>query len=166
VWFSLTFKNDVRVIKKASEMHDSLVDELKRLMPTNDFTTQCLFQPIPTIFTEHSIQRGGNMLGLERVDVNALLWLITGSTKTPKQHEIMSEKLAIFSATLEGFAKHKDVNIDWQYLNYVDQTQNPLKSYGKENLDFMHQVAAKYDPFELFQKKIVSGWKISKISGS
>lgn len=29
VWFSLTFKKDVRVIKKAGEMHDKLVDEFK-----------------------------------------------------------------------------------------------------------------------------------------
>ncbi|KAF2231357.1 FAD-binding domain-containing protein [Viridothelium virens] len=164
VWFSLTFKNDIKIIKKASEMHDELVDELKSLVPVDNFTTQCLFQPIPTLFAQHSVQRGGNMLGLDDVKENALLWLITGATETPGQQNIMRDKLTAFSATLEKFAKDNGLHVDWQYLNYVDKTQNPLQSYGPDNVDFIRKVAAKYDPAGVFQKKVVTGWKISKVS--
>ena len=144
-------------------MHDELVNELKKLIPAGNFTTQCLFQPIPTLFAKHSVERGGNMLGLDKVKENALLWLITGSTLTPEQDAIMRKKLTVFSATLEKFGKARHSNIDWQYLNYVDGTQNPLASYGKRNVDFIRKVAAKYDPSGMFQKKVVSGWKISKV---
>ncbi|KAI9710275.1 MAG: hypothetical protein M1820_002769 [Bogoriella megaspora] len=163
VWFSLTFKNDVRVIKKAGELHDQLVDELKDLIPDGNFTTQCLFQPIPTLFAEHSVKRGGNMLGLDKVKENALLWLITGATETIETQEIMQSKLTAFSAVLEEYAISEGILVDWQYLNYVDKTQNPLKSYGQENVDFIRKVAAKYDPSGVFQKKIVSGWKIANV---
>jgi hypothetical protein len=163
VWFSLTFKNDVEVINKAAAMHDELVSQLKRLLPTGSFTTQCLFQPMPTLFAERSVVRGGNIMGLNTVNKNALLWLITGSTKTREQHAIMREKLEAFSATLQGFGEVMSININWQYLNYVDQTQNPLESYGKQNIDFIRKVAAKYDPSRMFQKKVVSGWKIENI---
>jgi len=163
VWFSLTFKNDVRVIKKAGTLHDELVKELKREMPAGNYTTQCLFQPLPTLFTEHSIQRGGNVLGLDDVKQNALLWLITGSTETVEQHKIMREKLTKFNTDLEAYARSLGLNVAWQYLNYVDQTQNPLKSYGQKNVDFLRKVSAKYDPSQFFQKKVVSGWKISAI---
>jgi hypothetical protein len=159
----LTFKNDVRVIKKAGEMHDDLVDELKDLIPDGNFTTQCLFQPMPTLFAEHSVQRGGNMLGLDKVKQNALLWLITGSTQNPEEQSIMQDKLTNFSANLENFARSIGLHIDWQYLNYVDKTQDPLSSYGQGNIEFIRRAAAKYDPFGLFQKKVVSGWKISDI---
>ncbi|KAH7072584.1 hypothetical protein FB567DRAFT_206280 [Paraphoma chrysanthemicola] len=162
IWFSLTFRNDVEVIKKAADMHDELVDELKVLMP-GDFTTQCLFQPMPTVFAQRSVERGGNVLGLDKVKENALLWLLTGSTKTPEQHAIMRDKLDSFAATLKEFAHAKNLNVDWQYLNYVDQTQNPLKSYGEDNVEFIRKVAAKYDPSAMFQKKVVSGWKISAV---
>jgi hypothetical protein len=144
-------------------MHDELVNELKSLIPAGNFTTQCLFQPMPTLFASHSLERGGNMLGLDKLKENALLWLITGSTETPEQDAIMREKLTAFSATLEAFSKARDINIDWQYLNYVDQTQNPLSSYGKQNINFIREVAARYDPYGMFQKKVVSGWKISKV---
>jgi hypothetical protein len=162
VWFSLTFKDDIKVIKKAAEMHDELVAELKGLIPAGNFSTQCLFQPIPTLFTNHSVESGGNVLGLDKVKQNALLWLITGASETPQQQAIMQKKLAAFSATLEKFAKANGLHVDWQYLNYVDKSQNPLRSYGQENVNFIRKVAAKYDPSGMFQKKVVSGWKISK----
>jgi hypothetical protein len=148
---------------KAATMHDELVEQLKHLIPIGNFTTQCLFQPMPTLFAGRSVERGGNMLGLATVKENALLWLITGSTETPEQHAFMREKLQAFSATLHSFGEARNLNIDWQYLNYVDQTQKPLESYGKHNVDFIRKVAAKYDPSGMFQKRVVSGWKISKV---
>lgn len=120
---------------------------------------------MPTLFAEESVRRGGNVLGLDQVKENTLLWLLVGSTETPEESVIMREKLAAFSAALESYAESEGLNIGWQYLNYVDETQNPLKSYGKSNVDFMRKVAAKYDLSGVFQSKVVSGWKISKING-
>jgi hypothetical protein len=91
------------------------------------------------------------------------LWSIIGSTQTTEEHAIMREKLVAFVADLEDFAVSEDLNVDWRYLNYVDGTQDPLKSYGQKNVDFMREVAAKYDPSGMFQKKVVSGWKISNV---
>jgi hypothetical protein len=122
------------------------------------------FPAMPMHFAKYSLARGGNMLGLDKVKENALLWLITGSTETTKQHAIMREKLTAFPATLKEFGEERKSSVDWQYLNYVDQTQNPLGSYGKDNVEFMRQVAEKYDPDSVFQKKVVSGWKISKVN--
>ena len=150
------------MIKKAGEMHDELIEDLKKLIPLDNFSTQCAFQPIATVVSEHSVQRGGNVLGIDKSE-DALLWLITGATKTPEQHAIMRERLMSFSTMLEEFAESHSIRIDWQYLNYVHGSQNPLKSYGKENVHFIRKVAAKYDPSGIFQKKIVSGWKISDV---
>jgi hypothetical protein len=162
-WFSLTFKNDVRIIKHASQMHDELASQLSTLIPSQTFTTSCLFQPMPTLIAQHSTRRGGNVLGLDQVEDNALLWSIIGSTQTAEDHAIMREKLVTYVATLEDFAMSENLNVDWRYLNYVDGTQDPLKSYGQKNIDFMREVAAKYDPSGMFQKQVVSGWKISKV---
>ncbi|KAH6642672.1 hypothetical protein C7974DRAFT_420933 [Boeremia exigua] len=163
VWFTLTLKNDVRTIKHASKMHDGLVEELKSRMPHTEFSTQCIFQPWPSLYAEHSVQHVGNVLGLDQTKGNALLWLAVGSTETAEQHAIMREKLTVFSATLEDFAKSNNLNVGWRYLNYADETQNPLASYGTSKVDFMRKVAAEYDPEGVFQRKVVSGWKICNI---
>jgi hypothetical protein len=144
-------------------MHDDLTKELSALLPAQSFKTSCLFQPLPTLIAQHSTRRGGNVLGLDQVGDNALLWSIIGSTQTTEEHAIMREKLVAFVADLEDFAMSEDLNVDWRYLNYVDGTQDPLKSYGQKSVDFMREVAAKYDPSGMFQKKVVSGWKISNV---
>lgn len=71
--------------------------------------------------------------------------------------------MAGFSKMLEGFAKEDELAVEWQYLNYVDGTQDPLKIYGAENAEFLRSVAGKYDPMGVFQEKVVSGWKISRV---
>jgi hypothetical protein len=144
-------------------MHDELTNQLSTLIPSQNFTTSCLFQPLPTLIAQHSTRRGGNVLGLDQVEENALIWSIVGSTQTAEEHVIMREKLMAYVANLEDFAVSEDLNINWRYLNYVDGTQDPLRSYGQRNVDFMREVAAKYDPSGMFQEKVVSGWKISKV---
>ena len=54
--------------------------------------------------------------------------------------------------------------MDNQYVNFnfAGKFQNPLASYGAENLDFMRQVAAKYDPEHVFQQLVPGGFKLSK----
>lgn len=103
------------------------------------------------------------MLDFDQVKENTLLWLLVGSTRTAEESVIMREKLTVFKTALEEFARCEDLVVDWQYLNYVDETQHPLKSYGKKNINFIRAVAAKYDSKGVFQKKVVSGWKISNV---
>ena len=163
MWFTLTFKNEVSIIKKATELHDNMVNELKIVLPVGNFSTQCLFQPMPTLFMEHSVRRGGNVLGLDQAKENTLLWLLVGSTETTEESAIMRVKMTTVKDALEEFARSENLIVDWQYLNYADETQNPLKSYSQRNVDFIRGVADKYDPDGMIQKKVVSGWKLSRI---
>ena len=52
------------------------------------------------------------------------------------------------------------------YLDYADQTQDPLAGYGEENVKKMKAAAKKYDPHGLFQKLVPGGFKISKTAES
>jgi hypothetical protein len=49
------------------------------------------------------------------------------------------------------------------YLDYADVTQDPLASYGPENVEKMKAAAEKYDPSGIFQKLVPGGFKISKV---
>lgn len=64
VMFTLSFKNDSRILIKASELHDQLVEDLMILVPGGDFTTQCAFHPLPKLFSQRSVDAGGNVLGV------------------------------------------------------------------------------------------------------
>lgn len=96
---------------------------------------------MPSLFTEHSVRRGGNVLGLDQVEGNNLLWLLVGSTQTTEESAIMRVRMTTLKDTLEEFARSENLIVDWQYLNYVDETQSPLASYGKKNTDFIRGVS-------------------------
>lgn len=49
------------------------------------------------------------------------------------------------------------------YLNYADPSQDPLASYGEENVKFMKKVAAEYDAPGVFQTLCPGGFKLSKV---
>jgi hypothetical protein len=48
----------------------------------------------------------------------------------------------------------------FQYLNYADKQQNPIASYGPENVAALQATSKKYDPKGLFQRQAPGGFKL------
>jgi hypothetical protein len=63
---------------------------------------------------------------------------------------------------LKVFAKSAGGGYKYVYLNYAAHTQNPLRSYGEENLEFLRNVAGRYDPQDIFQEQVPGGFKVSR----
>ena len=137
-----------------------------------------LFQPIPTIFSQHSKERGGNILGLDRAKDN----LICTSHKAFQSSNLMltqtvfqanlawknSKDDALFDgigqSTIDQLSKYaKSINKDFGYiyLDYAYKTQDPIGSYGADNVRFLKTVAKKYDPEGVFQTLVPGGFKLS-----
>ncbi|RFU78088.1 6-hydroxy-d-nicotine oxidase [Trichoderma arundinaceum] len=163
-WFTATFKNDVRVVAKAAELHEKLVEELKSFIPDGDFITQCLFQPFPRLFGQHSAAAGGNIMGVERQPDNGLLWLAVAQVRTQEQERFAYNLVRNWVQDVKQFAATIDGNLPWAYLNYADKSQDPLASYGLDNVRKIKEVVAKYDPEQVFQTLSPGGFKISNVS--
>lgn len=50
----------------------------------------------------------------------------------------------------------------YRFLNNAAPFQDPLGSYGADSLQFMRDVARKYDPDRVFQTLLPGGFKLSK----
>lgn len=164
IWFTLTFKNDKRVLEYAVETHKQLVSDMQSLSPDGDFITQCMFQPLPALFAQHSSEQGGNVLGLDKVTDNSILLLVTLAVKGDDQKAIGQAKMVAWVDDMESYAKSLDSLVDWKYVNYADVTQDPLSSYGADNIAKMKEAAAKYDPEGVFQSRVPGGYKVSKLT--
>lgn len=160
VWFTLSFKNDARVYEHAVSTHNQLVEDMLAQSPDGDFITQCMFQPLPTIYAEHGIARGGNVLGIDRLTDNAVLWLATLAVKGADQEEFGRAKMLAWVESVSNFARSLGSDVEWQYLNYADYMQNPLGGYGRENVELIRAAAEKYDPTGVFQSRVPGGFKI------
>lgn len=163
VWFAIAFKNDKALYKKALDMHKEFVADWKAQSPDGDFICHGIFQALPTIFSTHSIEKGGNMLGLDREVDNAVLFQVQLMVNGVEQEEEGRRRMVEFRETLKQYSVDEEGGVDWEYLNYADFTQDPLKSYGPGNVEHIRAVAAKYDPHGVFQTRFPKGFKISNV---
>jgi hypothetical protein len=49
---------------------------------------------------------------------------------------------------------------EFQYLNYADPSQDPIGSYGPENVQSLSKASRKYDPKGIFQRQVPGGFKL------
>ncbi|KAI8963633.1 FAD-binding domain-containing protein [Daldinia sp. FL1419] len=163
-WFTLTFKLDARIIKKAGDVFESLAEELKTLIPDSKFYISMVLQPLPTSFARHSVARGGNMFGIERLQDDCVLLVAAVEVETPEiSAQIGFPTLKAAIGEIETYAKSVSGDVGFLYLNYCDGSQDPFRTYGEENIKKMKAAAAKYDPTGVFQTRVPGGFKISKV---
>jgi hypothetical protein len=119
----MTFANDVRIYERIVELHETMVNEWKAESSDPDFITQCMFQSIPTIFAQHGIEKGGNMLGLDRLEENVVMLLLDIAVKSADLEILARNKLRSFGEQIQEYAASLDGLIEWRYLNYADYYQ-------------------------------------------
>lgn len=64
---------------------------------------------------------------------------------------------------IREYAESVGLDNPYLYLDYAYGNQDPLASYGAENVAKMKAAAAKYDPTGVFQHLVPGGFKISKV---
>jgi hypothetical protein len=161
-FYTLSLKNDIRIFKKAAELHDQVVEKLKALVPDGNFLTECLFQPLPKQFGKRSAERGGNIMGVSNQPEDGVLWVAIIVVPTAEQEKVAYPMLRNWGEEVRGFAASIENGLlPWVYMNYADTSQQPLATYGAENVQKIRKAAAKYDPGEVFQKLCPGGFKIS-----
>lgn len=160
IWFTLTFKNDERVITKAVEMHRGLVEYMKQNSPDGDFETQCYFQPFPSVIGTRGPPKGGNILGIDKLEDNAIVLLGSLAVNGADQEAVGRKKVLEWKADLEEYSRSVGAFVAYRYSNYADASQDVLGSYGQQNVRKMLMVSQKYDPSGVFQTRMPGGFKL------
>ena len=160
-WTTMTFKNDIETIKKAVELHEIAVNNVKAKSPSGDLTSMCLFQALPAFYSKIVAENGGNLMGLEQIEEDSILFMAGIHVKEAEMAEYGDAQAKEWLKGVEDFARERGTYVEWQFLNYADKSQNPLASFGAENLAKMKEVAQQYDPEGVFQIQSPGGFKLS-----
>lgn len=161
---TLTFKLDGRIIQKAAAAFKNLMEELRKSIPDSNFSISMVLQPLLASWTQHSASKGGNMLGLERIPGNCVILITALEVETSElSTKVGTPALKAMFSEIESYATSLEKNVDFLYLNYCGDSQDPLPTYGEENLRKMREASAKYDPTGVFQQRVPGGFKISKV---
>ncbi|KAL4954779.1 hypothetical protein BDW69DRAFT_204963 [Aspergillus filifer] len=160
-FYTLTFANDPSILHKAIDIQDRMISEAKRNVKSTNWSIISLFQPLPALFAKIGREKGGNVLGLseDRNHILDLLWL---TWDNESDNNFFNWVGKTYISELEAFAKSVGGDYPYIYLNYAGADQNPLRSYGEENLVFLQDVAREIDPEGVFQGAVPGGFKVSR----
>ncbi|KAH8678285.1 hypothetical protein BX600DRAFT_507245 [Xylariales sp. PMI_506] len=165
IWYTLNYKNDARIIKKAVELHDALVEEMQKESATGDFTTLNIFQPFPASFGQKGAKSKtgtGNIMGIDRMQETEVLWLGALSVRSKENRQVADQKVAAWTKGVQDYARSLGKEAEFLYMNYASPFQsNVLASYGAENLKRLAAASKKYDPLGIFQTRVPGGFKVS-----
>ena len=163
IWMTLTGKNDERFIRAGVEAQAKLIKKWEATQDA-DFHNYITFQAMPTLLFEHSVEKGGNVIGMDREEGNAILFQMQHMVRTAEQEDEARKELKAMHGELKEYFVSEGVDVEWEYLGYADGFQDPLSTMGSENIQLMKDVAAKYDPDQVFQKRVPGGFKISDVA--
>jgi FAD/FMN-containing dehydrogenase len=76
--------------------------------------------------------------------------------------ELLYELAQSAREQLDEYARSTGAYNEYIYLNYAGRTQDPLRGYGLENLEFLRRVSEKFDPDGVFQRLVRGGFKIDR----
>lgn len=119
-------------------------------------------QPIPPAITSKSGPLGGNSLGLQSSPGRGslVLCLLSATWDDAADDAAIMNVVRKLHETLVAEGKKRALWNDWIYLNYANQTQDPIAGYGPEIRKRLRETSAKYDKKQVFQKLVPGGFKL------
>lgn len=140
---------------------DTFEAEAIRAANATGYVPALVLQVISTDMTTQMQKNGGNALGLSPADGNLLLLNLSFMWGDIADDNLILDILGTITSKTIAYAKANGYYNDYLYMNYASQYQAVIPSYGTENFDKLMNVAAKYDPFEVFQKLQPGYFKLS-----
>lgn len=117
-------------------------------------------QPITKGAMRAMQKNGGNVLGLELENgPYFVLNFNTAWTKVEDEPKFFGAISNIVKA-VKNEAKRRTLDNNFVYLNYASEHQDPIASYGPTNKKRLIDIAAKYDPAQVFQYLQPGGFKL------
>ncbi len=68
--------------------------------------------------------------------------------------------LTAYHAAVKQEAVKMGAYVPFEYANYADKTQDPIATYGEENMAFLRRVKDRYGPGDVLRKRMPGGFKI------
>lgn len=85
---------------------------------------------------------------------------MSASWPNPADEKAVTAAIIDTFAKANAFAEKKGTFNKYEYLNYAHKTQTPITGYGAENVAKLKAASHKYDPLQVFRKRVPGGFKL------
>jgi hypothetical protein len=159
--FTLVLQATHEMMAKCAEVFQTLVEDLEALEIPALLTF--VFQPLPKNI--RSTGYGTNILGLDQTLLQDSILFDTGFSLNATQAAHRALAYSLLGKAVEEirqYSKCQDGHSSYVYMNYGNAEQDVIGSYGDANVQFMKEVALKYDSAAFFQHRVGGGFKVSR----
>ncbi|KAK4183596.1 bifunctional solanapyrone synthase [Podospora australis] len=156
-WTSLTVRADIDLIKIFRSMWQETLQSIK---DAEGFVFSLGFHPLTRALLENSRKAGGNAMDISPSDGPLFVVLINPSWALPEDDGRIFAAVESLATRLRELASKRGLLHRYIFTNYAHRTDHVMAGYGKESLDRLRDVSAKYDPEGMFQKGVPGGFKL------
>lgn len=118
------------------------------------------FEPLPTQVTKFGPSKGGNSLGTTPADGNGVILLLSAFWPSSSANAFVQQTAQTVMQKANEAARNMGMLHEFVYLNYANQAQDPIATYGQDNVANLRAAAKKYDPRGVFQRQVPGGFKL------
>jgi len=154
---TISTKVDLELLKDISE---NLLEVAEKVKNSSEATLKITFNTLPTTSVTRGRDMGTNILGLS---MEPQFWITTVvEWESPYHDESAREAATSVIDKVKSVGTEKGLLLPFEFPNDAGYDQNPLGSYGIENLESLKATSLKYDPGQLFQKQQFDGFLLKK----
>ncbi|KAI3395458.1 hypothetical protein diail_1321 [Diaporthe ilicicola] len=159
-----TFRADEDLLR---HMADIFIAETEKALESAGLRDDANFkpmlgiQPLTKNTLQASMERGGNVLGLDVEDGPLVVCSFGWEWSSESDDAIVTAGIKAVLDQSVGAARDRGLYHPFKYMNYAAEDQDPLGSYGPQNVEFMRRVKTTYDPDGLFTTLVPGGFKIA-----
>lgn len=123
-----------------------------------------VLEPLPPAIYARAAE--SNSLGLADRTEPLVVTLLSATWSDAKDDTLVSETANALMDAIDQEARELGAFDPFIYLDYADQHQDPLASYGAESVSRLRQVRQRVDPTGMFTFQVPGGYKIPKEEGA
>ncbi|OBT82571.1 hypothetical protein VE02_08434 [Pseudogymnoascus sp. 03VT05] len=154
-----TYGNDAALLSKIFDISNATVH---KIMPqiNGEIKWVTMMEPFPALVDSFGEKNGGNSLGLSAETGDRIVILQLAQFDDHGANDLVDTELHNMFDEIASVASEMGLLRRFRYLNYADKQQNPIASYGPENVAQLQATSKKYDPKGLFQRQAPGGFKL------
>ncbi|KAI0521299.1 hypothetical protein F5B22DRAFT_596436 [Xylaria bambusicola] len=158
-----TFKVNKELLQR---MVGFFVEQVKKALDEglhNDeaFKPMLGIQPLTRNLLKEQAQRGGNVMGLNEEDGPLIVCSFGWEWSQQSDDKIVIAGIKAVLSQSVAAAKERELYHPFKYMNYAAEDQDPVASYGADNVVFLKKAKEMYDSEGFFTKLVAGGFKIN-----
>ncbi|UQC90647.1 FAD binding domain-containing protein [Colletotrichum lupini] len=157
-----TFRMDVDLLRLMAGYFVAEVEKAVEngLREDERFAPMLGIQPLTKNIIGAQSKRGGNVMGLDEESGPLIVCSFGWEWSRDEDDAVVITGIKSVLEKSVAAAKEKGLYHPFKYMNYAAEDQDPVASYGAENVEFLKKVRHIYDSDGLFTELVPGGHKI------